>query len=410
MSARLRRGCAALAAGGLLAAPCAALALWEDRLELFAAHSVTHDDNVFRLSSGLGPATALGASSKADTYTTTSIGFNADVPVSQQRFQARLAWNSTRYRRFSVLDLDNGHDARAAWLWQAGSELSGQLGYTDALGLASLANTGGGVLAATPNILRTQHAFFHAAYQPAPRWQLRAGASRLEQSNRAAAFQANDVTVDGADLGFSHVTPANDQIGLSTAVEEGRLPNRQLVAGNPVDNSYRQLRAGALASWAFAGHSRLSARAGGVSRSYRELPQRDFERGTYNTTWDWQATGKLALNTILQRDVAPLDDVYARAVLLEGIAFRPVLRLTEKASLTGELARSDREYLGDPEVALGVTPSRNDRVRKAALTVSYRPLRTVTLQAAAYRETRSSSAANGDYVANVVSLGARIGF
>jgi hypothetical protein len=182
------------------------------------------------------------------------------------------------------------------------------------------------------------------------------------------------------------------------------------VAGSPIDNSYRQQRAGVVATWAFAGYSRLSARAGVVSRSYRQLPQRDFEFGTFYAAYDWQATGKLALNATLQRDVGPLDDVYARAVLLKGIALRPVLRLTEKTSLAGEFARSDREYLGDPEVALGIAPARSDRVHRAALAVSYQPIRSVTLQAGVVRETRVSTAANADYVDNVVSLSARIGF
>ena len=408
MSAAPRRALLALAAV-LLAAPPPARALLDDRLELFAVQSVTRDDNVFRLSGSADPVAVLGTASKADTYTTTSLGLALDLPVSLQRLQARFAWIGTHYQRFSVLDLDYGYDARAAWLWQAGADLSGKLAYTDTLALASLANTGGGALAATPNLLRTQHASFDAGYLPTPRWQLKGALSWLEQSNRNAAFEANDVTIRGAEVGINHLSPARNALGLYAAAEDGELPHRQLVGATLVDSSYRQWRGGAALGWTAEG-SRLTARAGGVSRRHRELPARDFEHATLQTVHAWQATGALALSASVQRDVVPLDDVQARVVLAEGIALRAAWRLTEKTTFSGDLARTDLEYLGDAQVALGVQPPRNDRLRKVALGIAYRPARGVLLQLGAYREARSSSAAFGDYVAHVVSLSARLGF
>ncbi|TMH82094.1 MAG: hypothetical protein E6H47_14420 [Betaproteobacteria bacterium] len=81
----MRLGAAIIIAGVLVPATDA-VALWDDKLELFASQTLTRDDNVFRISS-LVPAAVLGSSSKSDTYSTTSLGFNLDVPVSRQRFQ-----------------------------------------------------------------------------------------------------------------------------------------------------------------------------------------------------------------------------------------------------------------------------------------------------------------------------------
>src|SRR5207237_5054904 len=119
---------AAIIAAGVLVPATDALALWDDKLELFAAQTLTRDDNVFRISSDL-PAAVLGLSSKGDTYSTTSLGFNLDVPVSRQRFQGGVTWSKTRFDRFTILNWD-GYHGQGTWLWQLGNDSSGQLGYT----------------------------------------------------------------------------------------------------------------------------------------------------------------------------------------------------------------------------------------------------------------------------------------
>jgi len=393
---------ALIAAGALV--PPKALALWDDKLELFVSESVTHDDNVFRVSSGVDLAPVLGTSSKGDTYQTTSLGFNFDVPVARQRFRGGLNWNDARYERFSFLDL-TGRNGRAEWLWQLGNDLSGQMGYSETLALASLANIQGGVQSTTPNPLLTRRAFFNAAYLLTPRWRFQGEASRRKQSNEAPAFQANDVIVDGGGLAVSYVSPANNQIGLSMGVEEGRFPNQQL---SLFDNAYRQQRVAVVTDWTITGHSRVRARVGRVSRSHDRSPQRDFEGAAFHAEYDWKPTGKLTLTAVALRDISAVEEVNTSFVLVEGVALRPTLRLTENVNVQGNFEYSNRDYLGDP--LLGSTPVRSERVRAAGLTVAYRPLRTVTLEIAMRRESRSSSVVSGDYELNVVAVSARMGF
>ena len=400
---------AAIIAAGVLVPVTDAVALWDDKLELFAAQTLTRDDNVFRISSGLDPAVALGSSSKGDTYSTTSLGFNLDVPVSRQRFQGGVTWNKTRYDRFTVLNGD-GHQGQGIWVWQVGNDISGQLGYTETFGLASLANIQSGVQSSTPNFLTTQRAFFNAAYLLTPRWRLRGEAGRLKQSNEVPERKVNDTSTDSVDLTVSYVTPVSNQIGLGVRVEDSRLPNRQFVAGDLFDNSYRQQNVAAVTDWTLTGSSHLSARVGSVRRTYTQLPQRDFEGGTFNAAYDWKPTGKLTLIAAAQKGISTSEQINIGFVLVKGVALRPALRLTDKVNIAGAFEYSNREYRSDPALALGVVPNRTDRVRSAAVTASYRPIRTVTLQMALLHETRSSTAAFGDYAANVVSVTARIGF
>jgi exopolysaccharide biosynthesis operon protein EpsL len=401
---------AAILVAGVLVPVTDAVALWDDKLELFAAETLTRDDNVFRISSGLDPAAALGLSSKGDTYSTTSLGFNLDVPASRQRFQGGVTWNKTRWDRFTILNLD-GHQGRGTWLWQVGNDISGQLGYTESLILASLANVQSGFQSSTPNFLTTRRAFFNAEYMLTPRWRLRGEAGRLKLSNEALERQVNNSSTDSVELTVSYVTPVRNQNGLSVRVEDGRLPNRQLVAGELFDNSYRQQNVAAVTEWTLTGSSHVSARVGWLRRSYAQLPQqRDFGGATSRASYDWRPTGKLTLTAVAQKDISTIEQVNIGFVLVKGVALRPTLRLTDKVDIAGTLGYDHREYRSDPALVLGAVPNRFDRVRSAAVTASYRPIRTVTLQMALLHETRSSTAAFGDYAANVVSVTARLGF
>jgi exopolysaccharide biosynthesis operon protein EpsL len=394
---------------GVLAPATHAVALWDDKLELFASETLTRDDNVFRISSGLDPSAVLGSSSKGDTYRTTAVGFNLDIPVSRQRFAGGLTLDDNRFERFTALN-SNGHRARALWRWQLGNDLSGEMGYTESLALASFADIQSGLQSITPNLVKTRQAFSNAAYLLTPRWRFRGEASRLTQSNDTPERRVNDISIDSADLTASYVTPSNNQVGVSTRVSDGRFPNPQFVAGFLVDNAYRQQSATVVADWAITGRSRLSARAGRVSRSYEQLPQRDFEGATYYAAYDWKATGKLTLLAMARREISAAEEVNVSFALVKGVGLNPTLSLTEKVTLSGVLDSGRVQYLGDPGLVLGTVQDRTDRVQRAGLTVSYRPTRSIALQVVLLRQTRSSTAAFGDYRVNVASVTGRIGF
>lgn len=384
-----------------------AAALWDDKLELFIAESVTYDDNVFRISSRADPVAIVGSPSRGDTYYTTSPGFNLGIPYSRQRFVGGMKWNYTRYNRFKVLDFD-GHEGRAAWQWQVGNDLSGQLGYAETLALESLANSRAGILTGTPNSLETQRAYFDANWQLTPRWLLRGEASRLDQDNGLATRAVNDIIIEGAGLAVSYVTPAKNKVGVGARVEEGRYPNRPDLAANPFVDAYRQHNVDVIADYTITGHSRLRARAGWLSRSNEQLTQRDFEEGTFNIDYEWQATGKLAVNAVARREVSPLDETYSSFVLLTGFALNPTLRMTEKTTAALNLEYSSRDYLADP--SLLVVPARTDWVRTAALKFSYRPLRSLTVEMTLLYQTRSSTFPLADYEVAGANLGVRLGF
>ena len=405
----------AIAVAGLSLPAIEAFALWDDKLTLLAEEKATHDDNVFRISKNVDP-NDIGARSRSDTYRTTSFGFNLDAPVSRQRFQMGYTRNATRFNQLSPLDFD-GHEARAIWLWQLGNDASGQLGYTETFALVSFANITSfkNSQSSRPDPLKTQLAFFNAAYLVTPRWRLNAGVSGLELTNGDPARQSLDLDVTYADVALSYVTPANTSVGLSARTEDGRYPKS--FSGN--DNAYHQSSAGVVADWTPNGVSHVSARADRVSRRYAEVPQQglDFDGTIARAQYDWKPTGKFSLAAVAQRDIFPYQDIGSSFVLVKGVALRPALNVTEKIDMSGSFDYSIRDFLGDPGQASGVSPRRTDRVRTATLTVLYRPARSFTLLMSAQREARSSNFVPPapavlpvDYAVTVFSISARIAF
>src|SRR6185437_2854251 len=163
-----------------LFAPLPAAALFNDRVELYAAENVTYDSNVFRLSKSLDPQATLGTDHKDDWISTTQLGVNVNVPYSLQRFQLSYAWLANRYQRFDQLNY-NGHAGRAAWLWSITPEMTGDVGYTDTETLANFANLGTpGIVAPTnKDLLRTKQGFVDAVWFPVASWRLHAGGATV---------------------------------------------------------------------------------------------------------------------------------------------------------------------------------------------------------------------------------------
>lgn len=77
----------------------------------------------------------------------------------------------------------------------------------------------------------------------------------------------------------------------------------------------------------------------------------NYDGATIHLRYDWQATGKLALSVLVQRDISPDEDVQNTFVLIKGIAFGASSALSEKVKLRANADFSIGEYLGDHGLA-----------------------------------------------------------
>lgn len=377
------------------------------RFTPFVEETVTTDDNVFRISDQVDPVATIGSPSRGDTYRTTTVGLSADIPVSLQRFEASLTYNSTRYDRFSQLDYD-GYDLRGSWLWQIGSNLSGEVGVDENYSLTPFAE----VLGVTPDKLHLREEFAKGSWLVTPDWKLFAAADDLNQNNSDPTALYNNVTVDSLEASLSLATGTGNWFGLDTRYESGHFPVTEPIAAPTgtvlVDNGYSQYGYGLVVDFGAATPSHVVARADQVTRHYDQVTARDFDRTTGRIEYTWTPDVKVSVSAIAERDISPYEFIHSSIVMVRGLTLRPIWHATDELDLSAAVAWLNRDYLSDPVVALGAAAPRDDGVRTLSALLAYHPARWVSVQLSFIHEDRSSSVAFGGYVDDVLWLKARL--
>lgn len=381
-----------------------ACALLNDKVDLYVAETVTHDSNVFRISDAANANAAIGSSQKGDDITRTEFGVSLNVPVSRQRLVASLSANRTHYAHYSDLDF-TGRAARGAWLWEAGDQLNGELGYGETKTLASFSDIQSRIV----NPLLTQRAFASANYLITPRWQLQAGVTQTNRKNDNLAQRVNDSELRDLEFGLNYISPTTSKIGLSLRQTDGRLPNDQRVFGSLYSNDYRQHSVGLVTDWTISAKSRLTARLDHARRNYDDLSQRNWSGTLAQVNYDWKVSETFTLTARAQRDISPTEDIQTYFVLTKGVSLRPTLQLSPKTQISATLERSVRDYLGDAATVLGA-PMRSDTVHTVGATLSYAPIPKLTLRFSVQREKRSSNIVLADYEDNLVYLSVNYAF
>ena len=385
-----------------LLAPLPAAALFNDRVEVFAAENITSDSNVFRLSKSLDPETVLGTSHKDDWLSTTQLGASADVPYSLQRFQLSYAWLHNRYHRFDQLDY-NGHAGRAAWLWSITPELTGDLGYTDTETLANFANLG----TTNKDLLRTKQGFINAVWFPVASWRLHAGGASVEQTHSDPVQRINDIETVTGVVGASYVTPQDDRLGVEGRFERGKSPHDDLLNLSGTINGYHQDSVGVVGHWVASGHSTLDGRVDYVKRDYDQPTTADYSGPTARLAYTWAPTGKVTVVSSIYHDIGPIADVQsANFVLVTGASIKPTWAVTDKVSVGGDAEYNKWDYRGNLLTGLNYT----HWTRTFGANIAWQVTQRIRFGASYQYEMRTSTLPLSDYRDNLFTLFARVGF
>ncbi|HZZ91046.1 MAG TPA: outer membrane beta-barrel protein [Usitatibacter sp.] len=390
----------------LAATPLPSFALFGDRVEVFAAENVTYDNNVFRLSKDLGPIV------KDDIYTT-SLGFNANVPWSLQRFQLAYTYFATRYRKTGELDF-NGHTGHAGWLWSITPRATGDLGYDDARSLASFTQFTG--TDRTRDVLDTRTAYGNGAWYTTPSWRVHGATSFSEQTHSDPTRKIYDLRTGNGEAGVSYVTAQDNRVGVAVRGERGKSYDADTSLGQP-DFSYKQFGGGLVVHYAITGHSMLDGRAEYTRRTYDSDAFKDFGGPTLRFVHTWNPTVKSQVVTTLRDEISPIQEVQsANFVIVKGISIKPQWLATDKITVGGDLEYNNWNYKGAQAIpgtptGPGVpTSGYSTRMRTIGLTGSWKPTNNFFLVANYLHEYRTSSLPLQDYKVDVFSIEGRISF
>lgn len=312
-------------AAGTLAVLCAlaapgAYADSADAFNVTLSYSLTHDDNLFRISSSdeLDPL----YKPKYDTVHVLGVRGSIDKFVSRQAFHADVSIQDSRYEEHHFLN-NRPYNAGVAWLWQLGDNLSGVLKHTNTRNISSFEN----YQSVMKDVYRTRTDSASARYRFHPDWFVEGFVQRYSATHSLLA--TSDVDVRESRVAIITQRPSGDEIQVRAIYRHGTYPNQ---AGS-VDYRYDERQVDALVTLVLSGSSSVTGSFGHLRRRNPQAPERDFSGQIGRLTWDWLPTGKLSLMASLERSLGAKQDISSTFALTDTLKLGATWAATDKVTV-----------------------------------------------------------------------------
>ena len=373
----------------LIAAPAAAHE--GDTFRPFVSAGYFRDDNLFRLADGESPGTQ-----REDRYAVYQAGINVDWKPGRQQFLVNHTQTRIRYNRNSFLDFE-GDDTRASWNWRLGNRLSGNVGISQSSSQSNFDSVG-----LVNNAVDRERQFARAEWEFHPRWRVGGGVETTDNSNSAASQLSQDFSQDAYDFGVTYRTPKGSNLRALVRRVDSDFPNAQRSGFFFIlDNSFQQTEYLLATDWRYSAKLALRGQAGRVKREYLNSPvgvgivvdRPDFSGFTMRGTVDWFPTAKTLLSLTAYQELGGASDINASSVEKRGGTLNGVWLVREKWRLNAGLDLENRDFQGDANVGA----VRNDDTTGMSLSVSYAPIRAVSLDLGVRAGRRDSNFVNENY-------------
>jgi exopolysaccharide biosynthesis operon protein EpsL len=395
---------------GLLVWP--ALAKEGDTFRPYVSYSYHYDNNLLRLAEDedaviIENGIPVFTTQRSDTYSVFGVGLDVDWKQGRQQVLASASKNLVRYSNFSNFDFD-GSDYRGTWNWRLGNHLSGQLGASQVVSQTSFndLNQFTNAFVAVNNELTTDRFFGSAEWEFHPRWRTGVGLAQSSGENSTLVQRSQDFDSDSTYAYLTYLTPKGSRLRGELRRIDSEFPNRQLVAGSLVDNSYTQDEVNFVGDWSATGKLINRLRVGWVERRHENLSTSDFSGVAGRYTADYFPTGKTAINAAIFREPAGVEDANSSFRLNTGINVNAAWLLSDKTTV-----RAGVSYVnGDYDQIVPGSLKRNDDDTNGSLSVSYSPIPMATFDAGLQVGRRNSTIDALDYTFRSVFVGARADF
>jgi len=376
-----------------------------DVLNFTIGESVMFDDNIFRLSPDTPSLLAIGSSERGDRVINTSAGVTFDKRISRQQFQVDANFNQARYNRFSFLDY-NGKDLKATWNWELAGHYFGLLRKTRSDSLTSF----GDFRSPVKNVVTYDTTYASANWQLHPDWLISVSTTKTDGVNSSAKNTISNYESKALETGFRYTPRSNNSLGIKLRHTDAGYPNRQVVSGYNIDNTYRQDEVEADVVWQLTGLTKLSGYISNLRRRHQEAPNRNYSGPTGRIELDWFATGKATLNLAVRQDLSATDAALASYVLTRAVSITPTWTPTAKTSVQAMLERRQRRYQGDPTPIFSNTEKQTDKIKTLSLNISYQPVSAVQLGLSLRSEQRDSNITGSSYRDKLANLSVQFKF
>ncbi len=339
---------------------------------------ISQDSNLFRQPSS--------AQRTSDTITIAYVGLRLDKQLSLQRFQLDVTETTRSYAKTSYLDFES-LDYRGAWLWQVGSRLSGTLSadrkealvpFEDAL------NPGN----PTRNISVSENRAFNLDALVFADWHLLAGVSQSSQSSDVSIQIQPDFEAVSHEAGIRYGAPSGSSISVIRRSTTGDYLNQSssLLLGTGYKQEETELRIG----WIATGKSNLSGRLTWLERTQNGAAQRNFSGVAGELIYALAATGKLKVNFIAKRDLAPFQDTSGSYIVSNTLSVGPTLRITDRTVARLLLAHITSSFEGVTSGPM-TGPRRSDTLNMIEVGADWSPANRLIFGLSLLRQARDST-------------------
>ena len=383
----------ASAASVLVHAP-AAVANEGDVVNLSAAVTMMHDNNMFRLSPNANPAN-YGLEGRSDTITMTSLGLNLNKTFGRQQLIGNISFADTSYKRNNYLDfLALNYDGK--WLWAVGTRWTGEL----ALDRAESLNTYSDYTTNNyrqRNVRLVENERFTANYWFHTSWAAFLGISRNSVTNEQALLAEGDYEASGFNYGIRFRPVSGNTVALRFKQLDGRNSNRQFNSISQYDNGFSHNGVDLEANWLLAGKTQLRSRLEYLERKHDHFASRDYSGWAGNLDLLYAVTGKSNLTFGYRHDLAGFQQSTSSYYELDELNLGARWAATDKISTSARLGFGKRSYHGEiAPLPAGVEP-RQDKTTRAGIDIGYRPVRWFEIKAGMNYEKRNVNDDRYDY-------------
>lgn len=384
---------------------------------LGAGISFGRDDNLFRAPPG---------QEVSDSYTTVSVFGGVDETIGRQRVLANLNLRRSEYRERNDLD-HTGYGLMLGWKGATAGEVTWDLSYAARRGLATYAT----VLEAErriANIETNRQASAGVQLGLQAQWVVGMTLAHRSIDYSAAEYADDQLRVDsvGANVLWNPLGPVSLSVG--PRVSRGKYPKaRDLGGGVFQADEFDRHDIDFGVKWVPTGASTLNARLSLTRQEFDVLGDRDFKGATGQLSWQWQATGKTKLTTILSRDTGsetsffttdilgtPLRGTGDNSRVTNSAAARIDYEATAKIALALTTQYAERRLAASSRLGDGipfVNLTGDERSGSVLFAVRYTPTRLSVLGCELGHHRRAStSILSSPYRANTVGCSAQLAF
>lgn len=401
----------ALAMGLFISLPAAAKE--GDTFRPTISYARYFDSNLFRLAENESTAviendvpTLVTRDSASDQYGVLSAGLNVDWKPGRQQVIASASKNQVRFSRYTSLDYD-GSDYKLQWNWRLGNYWTGRVGATEAVTQTSF--TDWNAVTAVNNQVTRENRFASAEWQFHPRWSVGLGTDAATVTNSTSERMLLDYENTSVTATLGYATPKGSKLRGQWRRVEGEYPNRS--ASLYTDRAYTQSEYNFLVDWNTTGKLIAHGKIGYVQRENDSVSQRNFSGLAGRLSADYYPTGKTMLNWALYREIANSDDISASYQLNTGTSLGAAWLATSKITLRANATLENRSFDGDTGIPLSPGAIRRDEdTLSGSLSLSYAPVRPVTIDLGLQAGRRDSNIPSNDYTFKMLYVSLRADF